>query len=98
MSFPGLFASQPLVSGGPQTTIWFWVFWHLGPPLYTLAYAVNETHSPRQVVEPAVRSAVVAWTLAAVGAGLATCLLVVTVFHDALPVLDMGGSYVRMNN
>lgn len=31
LSFPGLFAEHRRVLGGPQSTIWLWCFWHLGP-------------------------------------------------------------------
>jgi two-component system, NarL family, sensor histidine kinase UhpB len=30
LSFPGLFAPQGLLGAGPQTTVWLYVFWHLG--------------------------------------------------------------------
>src|SRR6185295_19316496 len=32
-SFPGLFAPGGLLSGGPQTTAWMYMFWHIGLPL-----------------------------------------------------------------
>src|SRR5436309_26552 len=39
LSFPGIFAHEPLLGAGPDTTIWLWVFWHIGLPLSALAPA-----------------------------------------------------------
>jgi diguanylate cyclase (GGDEF)-like protein len=40
LSFPGLFAPQGLLGAGPQTTVWLYVFWHVGFALFVLAYAL----------------------------------------------------------
>ncbi|MCJ2018347.1 MASE4 domain-containing protein [Methylobacterium sp. E-065] len=42
LSFPNVLAPGRLVGDGPDTTTWLWSFWHLGPPLFALAYAVLE--------------------------------------------------------
>jgi hypothetical protein len=39
LSFPNIFANEPIIGSGPDTTIWLWVFWHLGPSLFALAPA-----------------------------------------------------------
>jgi signal transduction histidine kinase len=39
LSFPGIFAHGRLLGAGPDTTIWLWVFWHIGLPLSALAPA-----------------------------------------------------------
>jgi signal transduction histidine kinase/CheY-like chemotaxis protein len=39
MSFPGLFAPEGLLGAGPHSTAWIYLFWHLGFPLFVLAYA-----------------------------------------------------------
>ena len=39
LTFPGVVAKGRVLGAGPQTTTWLWTFWHLGPPLCTLAYA-----------------------------------------------------------
>jgi signal transduction histidine kinase len=38
LSFPGLFAPAGLLGGG-QTTAWLYFLWHIGFPVYVLAYA-----------------------------------------------------------
>lgn len=42
LSFPNVLAQDRLVGDGPSTTTWLWTFWHLGPPLFALPYAVME--------------------------------------------------------
>jgi signal transduction histidine kinase len=39
LSFPGIFAIEPVLGAGPATTIWLWVFWHVGLPLFALTPA-----------------------------------------------------------
>ncbi|MFL5281461.1 MAG: MASE4 domain-containing protein [Rhodopila sp.] len=40
LSFPGLFAETGLLGAGEQTTIWIYIAWHAGFPLYVLGYAM----------------------------------------------------------
>jgi signal transduction histidine kinase len=39
LSFPNIFSGEPIIGSGADTTIWLWVFWHVGPPLFALAPA-----------------------------------------------------------
>ena len=39
LSFPGAFSPTGLLGGGAQTTVWIYVFWHGGFPLFVLLYA-----------------------------------------------------------
>jgi signal transduction histidine kinase len=39
LSFPGVFGSAPVLGAGSETTTWLWTFWHIGPPVFALAYA-----------------------------------------------------------
>ena len=41
LSFPGLFAPSGLLGAGPQTTVWLFMLWHAGLPLFVLAYALD---------------------------------------------------------
>ncbi|WP_407519537.1 MASE4 domain-containing protein [Methylobacterium oryzisoli] len=49
LSFPNVLAQGRLIGDGPDTTTWLWTFWHLGPPLFALPYAILEggRHPPR---------------------------------------------------
>ena len=40
LSFPGAFSETGLFGGNSQTTIWLYVFWHGGFPLFVMAYAL----------------------------------------------------------
>src|SRR6478752_6951940 len=39
LSFPGLFAPRGLLGAGLQTTVWLYVFWHVGFALFVIAFA-----------------------------------------------------------
>src|SRR4051812_44043973 len=39
LSFPRVFAAEPIIGAGSETTLWLWTFWHLGPPAFSLLYA-----------------------------------------------------------
>src|SRR5689334_18024919 len=38
LTFPGLFTPTGLFGAGPQTTVWLYMIWHSGFPLFVLAY------------------------------------------------------------
>ena len=40
LTFPGLFAPSGLLGAGPQTTVWIYMIWHGGFPLFVLGYAL----------------------------------------------------------
>jgi len=86
LSFPGLFSAQGLLSAGPQSTAWIYMFWHAGFPLFVVAYvAVGRTSSARR------RTAWI-WPVAT----LALCgglTAIATVGHDLLPAIMIGPHY-----
>ena len=78
LSFPGVVANGRVLGAGPQTTTWLWTFWHLGPPLGTLAYAAAIRGQPRLVRPNRVGAAAVMSALsglAAAGAAAAISTL-----------------------
>jgi diguanylate cyclase (GGDEF)-like protein len=92
LSFPGLFAPTGLLSAGPQTTAWLYMFWHGGFPLFVIAYVYlkDDRREPRG-------------TMAAIAAGVAgTALLTaaVTLFATAgqqmLPAIMQGHRYTPL--
>ena len=94
LSFPGAFvADRPLI-GGSQTTIWLWFFWHAGPAVGILLYAWSEYRYPGRRSED-LKQAVVRTAGVLFATFLAT-LLLVTTFHDTLPVLDIKGDFSRI--
>src|SRR5207302_4491350 len=45
LTFPGVFESTSL-SGGMQSTVWVYVFWHGGCPMFVLGYALPKDAYP----------------------------------------------------
>ena len=95
-SFPGALVEHRQLLGGSQTAIWLWCFWHLGPALSVFLFSWSEVRSSGSrtanhataVIQTAV-GLLIAW--------IATALLV-TVFHDRLPMLDSGGDFNRITS
>jgi signal transduction histidine kinase len=88
LSFPGLFSPSGLLSGGPQTTVWFYMFWHGGFPLFVIAYALLKN---RETVLPTRRF--VALSLGGVVVLVGAFAYLGTAGHDYLPVLLSAGKY-----
>ncbi len=42
LSFPNILTQGRILGSGPDTTVWLWTLWHVGPPLFILAYALLE--------------------------------------------------------
>ncbi len=40
LSFPNIFAQGRMIGESSDSAIWLWTFWHIGPPLFALPYAV----------------------------------------------------------
>jgi len=40
LTFPNVFAPTGLLGAGPQTTVWLYSLWHLGLPMFVIAYAL----------------------------------------------------------
>jgi signal transduction histidine kinase/ActR/RegA family two-component response regulator len=89
----GTLSDGSWLTGGPQTAIWLWILWHLGLASSLLFYAVNEYARPGWTATGR-RSELEAATglLLALGA---TALLVF-VFHDRLPLMEVEGNYNRI--
>ncbi len=75
LSFPGVAAGGRVLGKGPETTTWLWTFWHVGPPLCALAYALAlRNRRPRLVPPGRVGLAVLASALGALLAAGAAAL------------------------
>ena len=93
LSFPGLFAAGGLLSSGPQSTAWLYMFWHGGFPLFVAGYALlRGGEHDRMPSGPANRLAIPG-TAAAVVAIVVGFTLLATVGHDALPAIMEGSQY-----
>jgi hypothetical protein len=41
LTFPGLFSPTGLFGAGEQSTVWLYIFWHRGFPIFVIAYVVT---------------------------------------------------------
>jgi signal transduction histidine kinase len=93
LSFPGAFSATGLLSAGPQTTAWLYMFWHSGFPLLFCAYALLE--KPLGAARPRLER--VARTTLACVAGVVAAACAVTVLatagHAWLPPVMAGNHY-----
>ncbi len=85
LSFPGLFSPTGLLGATTQTTVWLYMFWHGGFPLFVLAYAALKERQ-----QPAMPAA--AWLVTTLLAATAFIALA-TLGHAVLPDLLVGGHY-----
>jgi len=86
LSFPGLFATNGLLGGGPQTTVWVFMIWHGGFPLFVLAYALSKARDGGAKVQLPTATAILA-SIAAVGVATLAYIWLVTSGHEFLPTL-----------
>ena len=94
LSFPDVFSPTGLLGAGPQTTVWLYMFWHAGFPLFVVLYArfksteLAAAHAGDADGRPSRGSGVVITIgIAAVVAVVIGCVLFATAGRDLLPVL-----------
>jgi PAS domain S-box-containing protein len=95
LTFPGLFAPSGLFHAGSQTTVWLYMIWHGGFPLFVLGYAWLKNGEGGQRITGSIGRAALA-SLAAVVAAMVAMVWVVTGGHDWLPALLSGGQYTSV--
>jgi signal transduction histidine kinase len=95
LSFPGAFAPAGLIGGGVETTIWLFLFWHLGLPIAVIVYVMQAPRdASHQLPADRVRSVLGLCVLAAVLLTVALTLLA-TVGQDHLfPLMADSMSWV----
>jgi signal transduction histidine kinase/CheY-like chemotaxis protein len=93
LTFPNIFGLGRVLGSSPETTTWLWTFWHLGPPLFALPYAIMEGDGRARVIRRG-RVAAVGWLAAlATAASVGVVGVVVTRFVDHLPHQVEGDDY-----
>lgn len=90
LSFPGLLAPARLISAGPQTTAWLYMFWHAGFPILVIAYALSEDR--RIADEASARAAMLGAVAMTLGAAAALTALAAA-GQDVLPAVMQGNHY-----
>jgi signal transduction histidine kinase len=92
LSAPGTVGPERLL-GGDQTTIHLWMWWHLGPPLFALVFAAVDKRSLDRLPDADERRTVSTLTFSGAAFAFFGVLLLVTRFHDSLPVLNHGADF-----
>jgi signal transduction histidine kinase/CheY-like chemotaxis protein len=93
LSFPGLFTPQGLLSAGPQSTAWLYMFWHGGFPLFVVGYGVLRMGASQTMRASIGAGSAIAGACFAVVAVVAGFALLATFGHDALPPVMAGNHY-----
>jgi PAS domain S-box-containing protein len=92
LSFPGLFAPTGLFNAGSQTTVWLYMIWHSGFPIFVFGYALLKDRDGGPRITGSVGSAILG-SVVAVGVAISIVVWIVTSLHDFLPTLLSGGQY-----
>jgi PAS domain S-box-containing protein len=92
LTFPGLFAPNGLFNAGPQTTVWLFMIWHGGFPLFVLGYALLKDSGGGPRIRGSAERAILA-SIVAVGVAMMAVAWIATAGHDLLPTLLSGGRY-----
>ncbi len=90
LTFPGLFAPGGLLGAGTQTTAWLYVVWHLGFPVFVIAYAACGDRVVAGQPGRAPWGTMLA-SFASVVASAALIVLLVTHGEHALPTIIVDG-------
>lgn len=92
LTFPGLFAPTGLLDAGPQTTAWLYVFWHVGFPIFVVAYACTRPEGDRSRRD----GAEILMGARTVVAAVCTFALAAIVDQNLLPPIMQGDHYTRL--
>jgi PAS domain S-box-containing protein len=92
LTFPDLFTASGLLNAGPQTTVWLYMVWHAGFPLFVLGYALLKGKDGGPKIRGSVGGSIL-WSIIAVVAVMTAAAFVVTDKHHPLPILITESGY-----
>jgi signal transduction histidine kinase len=90
LSFPGAFSEAGVLTGGPQSTPWFYMAWHAILPLAIIAYALNRSDQKIEDTSGSAWGPIMLSILGVMGSA-AVIIFLVTARHDWLPTLVESG-------
>jgi signal transduction histidine kinase len=90
LSFPGAFSEAGVLTGGSQSTPWFYIAWHAILPLAIIAYALNRSDQKIDETSSSAWGPVMLSILGVMGSA-AVIIFLVTARHDWLPALVESG-------
>jgi two-component system sensor histidine kinase UhpB len=98
LSFPGLFAPEGVIGGGPQTTAWLHIFWHAGFPLAVVAYVGLKNEKVFEWWHFGRVGPTIALAITGVVALVGALTLIVTVGEAWLPVVSLSDHHTDATN
>src|SRR6266478_645598 len=84
LTFPGVFGSTSLI-GGMQSTVWLYVFWHAGFPMFVIGYALLKDADPSKQLWHGSVAAQIALSVAVTTAGVLVVTVICTAGEALLP-------------
>jgi signal transduction histidine kinase len=87
LTFPGVFAPGGLLGAGLASTAWLYFLWHIGFPLFVIAYALLKNAEPPKRRWKGAPSAAILLSAALVVTAVCGATLLVTVGYALLPRL-----------
>jgi len=87
LTFPGLITPSGSLGAGPQTTAWLYIFWHLGLPLASIAYALLSGRESSRFMSNYTPQAAIGWSVTAVIVLVCVLGWVSTVQEAHLPII-----------
>jgi len=103
LTFPGIFSPGGLLGAGLQTTTYLYILWHIGFPLFVIAYALLNDPDPLRQLDQDSRKpailfgmAVVAGVCAATSIVIASDTLLPVLMLDAVQPSHLVGIYLRV--
>jgi signal transduction histidine kinase len=90
-SLPRASSATSLLGTGPQTTAWLYAFWHIGFPLFVLAYAILVRYNNDRITGSPGRA--IGWAIAGVALSATVLTSAATAGLDHLPALIRDGDH-----
>jgi Membrane-associated sensor, integral membrane domain len=85
LTFPGAFAPEGLLGAGLQSPAWLYFLWHVGFPLFVIAYALLKNADPSKQRWKGTLTTAILLSAAVVVAAVCAATLLVTAGHALLP-------------
>jgi signal transduction histidine kinase len=92
LTFPGVFGSTSLI-GGMQSTVWLYVFWHAGFPIFVIGFALLNNATPGKQFWLGSAGAEIALSVAATTAGVLVVTYICTADEAQLPRVMLDSLY-----
>jgi PAS domain S-box-containing protein len=87
LTFPGVFAPSGLLGAGPQSTNWLYILWHVGFPMFVIAYALLKDADPATRLWQGSAGAAILSSVAMTAAVVCVATFLVTAYDPLLPRL-----------